>query len=183
MVPLSRLLAVIGLALAAGCSGPVISHIDDRSPSIASYFRYYARDGAVAAEVHGAPPGVAPADFAAAVADALSPPAGYPPARFVATAEPRGFRMVLMFGAPPAVSGSDACANAAGMGLWPTARPFRVQGAMCQGARVLTEAVGTLPVPPAGPGDQRFRALLDRLSWTLLPMPRPENGFELRPLG
>lgn len=176
-----RLLAVIGLVSCGGCAGPVISHVDDRSIVVPSYFSYYARDGEVAVEVYGAPPGVEPAGYAADVAGVLAPPFWYPPARFTPAREGgERFRMVLMFGAPTTVGGRQACNSPAGVGLWPTAAPFRVQGAMCHGGRVLTEAVGTLPAPPAGPRDPRFQALLQQLSWTLLPPERPDNGTMLR---
>lgn len=157
--------------LLTGCGGPVITHIqnDDRL-LVDSLYRYDAADGEVAVEVHGGPAGVDPARYAAAVAAAVEAPFWLPPARFRPVAAGAAeFRMVLLVDAPVSAGGSQACQAPGRVALSPAPGALRVQGAMCYRGRALTSATGSLDPAPQGPQDPRFRALLQQLTWTLLP--------------
>ena len=176
-----RLIASSILAIAAGgCSGPVITHMQNEDRDfVSSFFRYEAADGVVPVEIYGAPRGVDPAGYAAAVAAGIQPPMWEPPARFQPVEQGGApFRMVLMMGVPANVGGQRACADPAKVGLFPDQAPLRVQGAMCSGGDALTSALATLDPPPDGPQDPRFRAMLYQLAVALMPEPRKEaDGF------
>lgn len=113
------LLALTATVVLSACDATRYTHVIPVAPSIeaASAYRYVSSvGGPMLMEVYAAPPSASAADIAAA----FPPPAGFSPVRFVtalpadARKELADYRFVLVFSAPVAFDGDDACALKAG---------------------------------------------------------------------
>ena len=171
------------LFVLAGCGEPVISRVDEPSPSrFEAYYSGMAADKDLFVAVRGTPFGGTEKNFAPRVAASVQPPAWLPrPAQIVpltttSRVEPP-FRVVLLFGAPGNVGGAEACKHGNTVpvvnGPLPRGSVVTVQGAVCYNDEYVTEAVGEV-TNVSGPDDPRFKEMIHELSASLMP-PASDN--------
>lgn len=181
-VPLLALIA--GLALSA-CDGPRYSHVIPVSPSPAApaAYRYVVSvGGPMLMEVYAPPPTVSGADLAAA----FPSPAFYSPVRFT-TALPPGsrpdladYRFVLVFSAPVAFDGDDACAlTATGTARPPVPEGGDLMAAFCWKDQTLRQVRVSGPdlAFSGGVTAPATQAVLSQVSGYLVPECRGSSGF------
>lgn len=173
---LKRLMSLGAAALAAlgsGCGdGPATLAGTWRSPAAWSSMIYATSTGPMLIEVHGAPFSLPPAQFRAALAEAMTGKVFGRPTAFTADAQqapqPR-YRVVLAFNAP-ADSDSHALCEGRVATATTSADRLTVHGVFCDGTTLLASVRGWV-ARINGSDDRRFLQLISQLTRELFGNP------------
>lgn len=189
---ISGLCLTLAAALSlSACGATRYTHVIPVSPTqeAPSAYRYVASiGGPMLMEVYAPPPSASAADIAAA----FPPPAEYSPVTYT-TVLPAGarkeladYRVVLVFSAPVAFDGDDACALTAGVPGAVAKAPEKgsadLLAAFCRGDRNLRQVrvTGDSLSFPGGAGAEPAQAVLSQVSRYLVPRcggDAPRTGF------